>query len=347
MNSLQRLSPERTSTGLASRGALLAIAILGLLVSAAPAAWASLGFIENRGQVDERVRYYAQLGGTTAFFTDDGIVFDLRVPIAGSDEAPMHSRRTADLSERRFHGHSVVLGFQERSATVSFAPSGERVTKLNYFGPIEDAAGGGSEGNAVVPPVRVFDQLTVREVWPGIDLIFHIDGRSLVYETRMGADADPSSIDMDWEGAPVDLLSAESVRVQTTAGALQASRNSEGGRIDVSSGEEEPGSPLDPAFFRGSALQWSSFLGGSSDEIGWGLALDSQENVVVTGLTLPWDFHPRWALMTARTINSGMFSSRSFRLTGPTSSGGRLSAEPAKPTWTTDMRSLWTIRINQ
>ncbi len=33
-------------------------------------------FIENRGQVDERVRYYAKKGSTTIWFTDDEVVLD-------------------------------------------------------------------------------------------------------------------------------------------------------------------------------------------------------------------------------------------------------------------------------
>src|SRR3989304_1362715 len=35
-----------------------------------------LSFIENRGQVDKRVKYYSKQGRSTIYFTDDEIVFD-------------------------------------------------------------------------------------------------------------------------------------------------------------------------------------------------------------------------------------------------------------------------------
>jgi len=36
-----------------------------------------LYFIENKGQVDPRVRFYIKTSGQTLYFTDEGIVFDL------------------------------------------------------------------------------------------------------------------------------------------------------------------------------------------------------------------------------------------------------------------------------
>ena len=34
-------------------------------------------FIENQGQLDERVRYYIKKSGQTIYLTDEGIVFDV------------------------------------------------------------------------------------------------------------------------------------------------------------------------------------------------------------------------------------------------------------------------------
>src|SRR3972149_5322263 len=39
-----------------------------------------LSFIENKGQTDSRVRYYAKTAYQTLWFTDEGIVFDLLRP---------------------------------------------------------------------------------------------------------------------------------------------------------------------------------------------------------------------------------------------------------------------------
>jgi len=36
-----------------------------------------LYFIENRGQLDPKVRFYTKTSGQTLYFTDEGIVFDL------------------------------------------------------------------------------------------------------------------------------------------------------------------------------------------------------------------------------------------------------------------------------
>jgi hypothetical protein len=47
---------------------------------------APLQFIENKGQVDTRVRYYAKKAGTTIWFTDDEIVFDFMRPKKAADD---------------------------------------------------------------------------------------------------------------------------------------------------------------------------------------------------------------------------------------------------------------------
>lgn len=289
MSTLHRLA-ELLFHGTVRRSAFLAFSLLGWLTFAVSSADGASGFVSNGGQVDSRVRYYVPLGSVTAFFTSDGIVFDLRASRSEQGVRPSREAGFSPMERGKVSGHAVALKFLDRSDALSFVPSNELDTKFHYFrgsnSPSEDAQDGASAASPVATTIAVYDELTMRDVWPGIDLVFSTDGRSLTYQTRMRDQANGAEIRMEWEGT-TDDAAARLGRIETTAGVLTHSHTAEGGSIAIAATENE--SEVDPVTERagGSLLKFGTYLGWAGDDLqlGTSIALDTDGNVIVTGYT--------------------------------------------------------------
>jgi hypothetical protein len=253
---------------------VLTVAGILSLASSSIANAIGFGFIENQGQVDPKVRGYAPLGSMTAYFTDEGITFDLRV--AGEGISPIAGRRRDPIEAGVIHGHAVRLVFDPPPhATIVLGDT--RSTRMNYFL--------GSSVRDWRTDVSVYDELVYRDAWPGIDVVFTTDGSSLSYTLVAHTGAGTDGRTLRWEGAEsVTETGPDTQVVGTSVGSIVAVTEPGGGRIDRRIYPNDAGHAAgrDDA----AALAWSSFLGGTSDEIGWCLALDANENVVLTGLTL-------------------------------------------------------------
>src|SRR4051812_18061975 len=140
--------------------ALLAFA--GGMPAPATDAAPPLAFVANAGQSDRRVRFLAQGGGYSLFFTARGVTLAsgqglaLKLDFAGANR------------------HPRIAG-SRRGGTVSYI--GKRVG-LPSFG-----------------------ELTYRALWPGIDLTFRGERGRLKYEFRVAPGADPRAIRLAYRGA--------------------------------------------------------------------------------------------------------------------------------------------------
>jgi hypothetical protein len=105
-------------------------------------------------------------------------------------------------------------------------------------------------------------------------------GSALVYSTYLGGSASDqgSSIAVDSSGDAFVTGTAYSIYFPTTPGGFQTSLD---GPSDAFVAEVNPS---------GSALYYSTYLGGSAADYGYGIALDSSHNAYVTGTTSSTDF---------------------------------------------------------
>jgi hypothetical protein len=234
------------------------------------------GIVENRGQLPPDVRFYAPLDGGIAYFTGDAIVIDIRSPEAPAD--PTRSRH-ADRGARRLRGHVVRLGFDGE-------PGGRRIearvpcdARLHYFL--------GSSPDRWRVDVPVFGEIVYRDAWPGVDLVIAPDRSGLAWRSVGQAGADPGRVRFRIEGAGGEIeLDATTREIATSVGSLFLTREGGQGRIALGDRAPTSGPSKSARLDDPTALRWSTFLGGGSDEIGWSLALDPDDNPVVTGLTL-------------------------------------------------------------
>ena len=136
-----------------------------------------LYFIENRGQADPEVLYYAKGSNATVFFTSRGLTIALH---AGSSSALPGETASRYVLQLEFVGAREVEPVGEQRAEALFS----------YFrGPQEWVS------------ARSYRRLTYQELWPGIDLSFYGQGGRLKYEFLVRPGANPEQIRLAYRGA--------------------------------------------------------------------------------------------------------------------------------------------------
>ena len=232
-----------------------------------------LAFVPNAGQTDKRVRYYAQGAGYGLYFTDREAVLAL---------------------QRGERGEALHLRFLGADPNPRLIATNRRTGRVNYLT--------GSERHTDLP---TYGRLVYRELWPGIDMVFRGRGGRLTYEFRLRPGAGASDIRLAYRGAEgLSLGAGGALRVGTPLGTIrdappQSFQRIDGRRVPVDSryaltgnsyglrvGDHRPDKPLiiDPS------LAYSTYLGGSSNEGGIRIAVDSAGAAYVTGSTISADF---------------------------------------------------------
>lgn len=172
-----------------------------------------LYFIANRGQVDQRVKYYLQGRGQTTFFTPGEIVLTLRqpeMPGAGNDNLPgpadparmmnpgtaaFESGPAADFREPENvpRTYSVVrikpVGLQEGVKISALEKTGHRV---NYFL--------GNDPQKWRTDIPTYRAVVYENAYAGIDLKFYGKGQQLEYDVVVQPGADPGQVKFAFQG---------------------------------------------------------------------------------------------------------------------------------------------------
>jgi Beta-propeller repeat len=240
-----------------------------------------LSFVPNAGQMDSRVRYSAQSGGATFYFTTRDAVFSF-------------------ASKAR--GLVLRLGFlgaNPRPAITGRTPQSGRVNYLI-----------GNDPARWHTNLATYGEVVYRDLWPSIDLLFRSENGKLEYEFLVKPGARVQDIRLAYHGA--DKLSVDhdgELVVHTKVGSITDKRPVtyqlvDGKRVLVASRfalERRENSKTSYGFAIGNydrrralvidpGLVYSTFLGGTQDDAGNGIAVDSAGQAYVTGLTYSVDF---------------------------------------------------------
>jgi hypothetical protein len=262
----------------------------------------SVYFIENQGQLDERVLYYIQGRDKMLYFTSEGVIFALTAPSSELSAVRRPKERGArdDLQANSPGRWAIKLDFLGANSDVRPEAEGRRDAVVSYF------TGRHDRWHTDLPS---YTRLVYRDLWPGIDLVYYGTVDKLKYEFIVQPGADPAQIRLAYRGADVTLNAKGQLVVATPVGGFSddapvAYQDIGGKHVSVSMayqifdvftlsalpstiygfsvGAYDATRPLvlDPA-----VLVYCGYIGGSHDDSYGGIAVDGEGNAYVTGST--------------------------------------------------------------
>jgi len=251
---------------------------------------APLYFIENHGQLDNRVKFYNRAQGHTTFFTEEEVVFRLHGPDTRLHHGSLSTIRLAPL------------GMKNDADIVS---EGLQPTKVNYYT--------GKDPQKWRTRLPTYGSVAYREAFPGVDLKFYGTNRQLEYDVVVKPGSDPSCVRLCYkgiEGLEVTQQGDLSLSLKHGAKLIQkrpmvyqeigGKRVDRQGRFKVM--ESVPGTdgyvfgfevgPYDRqyALIIDPVLVFTTCFGGISDDYSYAIAVDDSGTSYVTGLTFSEDF---------------------------------------------------------
>lgn len=266
-----------------------------------------LAFEVNQGQTDRRVRFLARGGGYTMFLTATGATLALARP---RRSRVSHPRLSQSLFQRDGLGANttpqrtpldeavVRLGLSGANPQPILTGADQLPGHVNYFI--------GNKPSGWHRNVPVYGKVVYHDVYPGINLVYYGTQGQLEYDFQVAPNANPDAIRMTIQGTRGMVVDGRGVLVLHTAlGDIRQRAPSvyqelggrrvavptryvlTGGRqVGFAMGAHDARRPLviDPV------LAYSTYLGGSSYNEGYGIAVDSAGDAYVTGLTYSQDF---------------------------------------------------------
>ncbi len=264
-----------------------------------------LYFIENKGQLDPKVRFYVKTSGQTLYFTGEGIVFDLlrREKKAGEDTKGTEKVRQGTRAKKERLVFN--LEFENARSGVLIGGIENQDAMINYFV--------GNDRSKWKRDIPTYKGIVYKGIYKGIDLKVFGNGKDIEYEFIVSPGGNPGDILLTYNGIKGlatnregELLIATafgelketkpyiyqevkrksavdgSFKIQSPAGKSQTGKFSYGFQV----ASYNPSYPLiiDPT------LRYSTYLGGSSNDWGAGIAVDGSGNAYVTGETDSLDF---------------------------------------------------------
>ncbi len=273
-----------------------------------------LAFEANQGQTDPQVKYMARGNGYTVFLTANDTVFALQSSSKTATKQangkqtfgkPRPAARTKDISAAiRMH---LVGG----NAHPQVASGRELPGVTNYYT--------GSDRSNWHTGVKQYAGVSYRDVYPGVNMAFHGEQRQLEFDFIVAPGANAASINLGFSGArkistdasgnlllssaagnvvmhkPVAYQEENGKRREIAAAFVQVNKNQVG--LSVGSYDHSRELVIDPA------LSYSTYLGGSSEDDAYGIAVDSSGSAYIAGAT----DSPNFPAHTGTISSSGGF----------------------------------------
>ena len=257
-----------------------------------------LSFEANEGQTDRQVQFLSKGSGYSLFLTGTEAVMALRAPSEAESSrsaAPRAHRHVTSPSNRGAVLRMQLLGSNPatRSTGLDKLPG-----KSNYFI--------GNDSKQWRTNVSNYGKVRFDGVYPGVDLVYYGNQQQLEYHFVVAAGADPSAITLGFAGAerlqidsqgeltlqtrtgdvrwhkPVVYQEINGLRQMVDGHYVRQGKNAVG--FAVASYDRNHTLIIDPV------LVYSTYIGGSQDDIATAIAVDSLGNAYLTGYTTSQNF---------------------------------------------------------
>jgi hypothetical protein len=265
-----------------------------------------LAFEANLGQTDAQVNFLSRTGAYSLFLTGDEAVLTLN--------AKKTNAGNRDASSDIVVEHRVLRMKLRNANAAKLTGIDEQAAATNYFI--------GNDPAKWRTHVPTYAKVKYENIYNGIDLVYYGNQRQLEYDFIVAPGADPrriafnvsgtNQIRLDAHGDLVFKMGEEEIRWHNPV----AYQEKDGGRQEIAAhyaitdknrvgfalAKYDASRPLyiDP-------LLYSTYLGGTGDDQGFGIAVDSAGNAYITGQTGSTDFPTKNPLQPANGSTSTAF----------------------------------------
>ncbi|TCJ14635.1 hypothetical protein EPD60_10745 [Flaviaesturariibacter flavus] len=191
------------------------LSALFLLLTLNLAAQVPLSFVENKGQWDRSVRFRADIGSSALFLHEAGFT--------------VLQNHTEDYARIRAMAHDHAASEKEMAAQVLRS----HVYRVDFVGARPDALLPdkvepgvsnyfiGNDRSRWASGCRSFGGITVRDLYPNIDLRYYSENGQLKYDLIVHPGGDPSQITLRYTGADGLAVREKSLEVKTSVGTVR------------------------------------------------------------------------------------------------------------------------------
>ncbi len=144
------------------------------------------GFIENKGQWDDRASFYAGWKNLDVWVSKQGITYDF----FRMGDITWRESRKGMAKPRSRSGHVVSLNFLGSSPSPVSSGLGEREGYLNFI-----------KGDNSVSNVKTYNEAWVNNLYPGVNMRVYRDNQSPRFDLIVAPGTSPSTIRFQYQGA--------------------------------------------------------------------------------------------------------------------------------------------------
>ena len=159
----------------------------------------SLHFIQNNGQWDSKVQFLARLGGLDYWVTNTGVTYEYyrveREPIPEPKPLSPEEAKNPETSIPKIKnrwGHVIQNSFVGMNPSYQVIPEEKMEGVYNYFF--------GNEESKWVTNAPIFSSIKLKDIYKGIDVVYFFDNNEMRYDFQIAPFADPSQIQMKFDG---------------------------------------------------------------------------------------------------------------------------------------------------
>jgi len=252
-------------------------------------------FIENKGQWHGDVLYLCRMGGLDAWITKYGVNYTF-YKMEEVFNPYLKQEKHDKFQHREYNtiGHRVLMQLENHNANPAREGKYQQEGYYNYFI--------GNDETKHASYVGLYKEAVVKNVYNGIDIRYYFDKGSLRYDYVVHPGADPAQIVFTLEGSDKTYVNERGNLVFTT-------RFGEVAMAELKTYQERDKKVIKSEFIKregkwGIALAsydktqaliidplvYSTYIGGSGNDEGWGIAVDGSDNAYVTGYTYSTDY---------------------------------------------------------
>jgi len=178
----------------------------------------NIEFIENKGQWDSKVLFMGKVSAGAFFIHKDGFTVLQHNADDWNNIHEILHRRGSSANARTGNGavslrsHAYTVNFVGANPKAQILPDKPLATFTNYF--IGDPSQWASN-------CKTFQGITVKDVYPGIDLRYYSNAGSMKYDLIVNPGANPSDIALKYKGADKLSIKNRQLVIGTSVGELK------------------------------------------------------------------------------------------------------------------------------